>query len=334
MKCSELVGESGMNHSEASELESAKDRQNQSVAKASESAGAVYVAQEQDAGLKVIDVLVRRLHLSSRQLKKAKRSRLVRVNGQKISLNAYVAKGDRIALAMEDEENIFAPEPIRFGVVYEDEHLIVADKPPFLVVHPTKGHQTNTLGNAVAFHMMQRGDAYKIRFINRLDRDTSGLVLIAKNALCQQRITDQMMAGTVKKRYLAIVEGLTDETGRIDLPIGRESEEEIRRKVLPTGKAAITEFHRRSVHGTHSLVEIDLLTGRTHQIRVHFSAIGHPVLGDPLYGNPSPYISRQALHCFEMALDHPMSGERMTFRAELPQDMQDSMLFLDSHQFI
>lgn len=296
-----------------------------------ESKGATYLVTSDDEGLKVIDVLVRRLHLSSRQLRKAKRSKLVRVNGNKISLNAHVAKGDRIALVMEDEENIFAPEPIRFGIVYEDEHLIVADKPPFLVVHPTKGHQTNTLGNAIAFHMTQRGDAYKIRFVNRLDRDTSGLVLVAKNALCQQRITDQMMEGSVKKRYLAVVEGCTEDSGRIDLPIGRESEDDIRRKVLPTGKRAVTEYVKRSAHGTCSLVEIDLLTGRTHQIRVHFSAIGHPVLGDPLYGSASPYIERQALHCYEMTLKHPMTGATMTFHAKLPEDMQDALAFLEQH---
>lgn len=293
-----------------------------------------YIVSEQDHGLRLIDILIRRFDLSIRQLRRAKNSKLVRVNGNKISLNAALRSGDRVTLILEDEENIFPPEPIRFGVVYEDDYLLAADKPPFLVVHPTKGHASNTLGNAVAHHMRERGENYKIRFINRLDRDTSGIVLIAKNALVQQRVTDQMQRGGVDKRYFAIAEGTVDEVGTIDLPIGRASEDDVVRVVMAEGKRAVTKYRRVRTVGKYSLVEIELLTGRTHQIRVHFQAIGHPIVGDGLYGSTSPFIGRQALHCCEMGLVHPFSGEALTVRAPLPDDMDEALRMLEHFSYL
>lgn len=289
-----------------------------------------YIVTKDEAGAKLIDVLYRRFDLSVRQLRRAKHSKLVRVNGCKISLNACLASGDVVELILEDEENIFDPEPIRFGVLYEDEYVLAADKPPFLVVHPTKSHQSNTLGNAVAYRMVQCGDSYKIRFINRLDRDTSGIVLIAKNALAQQRITEQMQTKAVSKRYLALVEGVTEESGTIDLPIGRASEDDVMREVRPDGKRAVTKYERRRVIGNYSLVEIDLVTGRTHQIRVHMRAIGHPIVGDPLYGNPSAFIGRQALHCCEMSFLNPFGQGRVSVQSPVPEDMKQAMAMMES----
>lgn len=289
-----------------------------------------YIVRQEDEGLKLIDVLVRCFHLSVRQLRRTKHSRLVRVNGYKISLNATLRAGDLVELLMEDEENIFAPEPIRIDIAYEDAYLIAANKPPFLVVHPTKSHQSNTLGNAIAHHMVAGGGNYKIRFINRLDRDTSGIVLIAKSALVQQRITELMQQNRVGKKYLAIVEGIVDEEGTIDLPIGREKEDDIIRVVTPNGKRAVTKYVRLRVIGKYSLVQIALLTGRTHQIRVHFKAIGHPVVGDSLYGTTSPYISRQALHCEEMSLVHPFTSESLVMRAEMPEDMLEAIRMMEN----
>lgn len=289
-----------------------------------------YILKREDDGLKLIDVLVRRFNLSIRQLRRAKHSKLVMVNGHKISVNAVLRRGDVVELLMEEEENIFEPEPIRFEVAYEDEYLIAANKPPFLVVHPTKSHQSNTLGNAVAYHMVSSGANYKIRFINRLDRDTSGIVLIAKSALVQQRITEQMQKNQVDKHYIAIVEGHVDKAGTIDLPIGREKEDDIVRVVTPQGKRAVTKYECIRTVGKYSLVGIQLLTGRTHQIRVHFRAIGHPVVGDALYGATSPYISRQALHCEEMSLVHPFTGESLVLRAEMPDDMWDAIRMMEN----
>ncbi len=291
-----------------------------------------YIVKKDESGIKLIDVLFRRFELSIRQLRRAKKSRLVRVNGHKISLNAALREGDVVELVLEDEENIFSPEPIRFGVLYEDEYLLAADKPPFLVVHPTKGHQSNTLGNAVAYHMAELGDEYKIRFINRLDRDTSGVVLIAKNALAQQRITEQMQKGAVKKQYLALVEGVVEESGEIDMPIGRASDDDVLRVVRPDGKRAVTKYRRVRVIGDYSLVQVELITGRTHQIRVHFKAIGHPIVGDPLYGGgvSSPYIGRQALHCFSMSFSHPQDGSRICVEAPIPADIAQAIRMIES----
>lgn len=289
-----------------------------------------YILKQEDDGLKLVDVLVRRFRLSVRQLRRTKHSKLVRVNGYKISFNAILHTGDTVELFMEDEENIFEPEPIRFEIAYEDECMIAANKPPFLVVHPTKSHRSNTLGNAVAHHMVTTGGNYKIRFVNRLDRDTSGIVLIAKSALVQQRITEQMQKNQVGKRYIAIVEGMVDERGTIDLPIGREKEDDIVRVVTPQGKRAVTKYERIRIIGNYSLVRIELLTGRTHQIRVHFKAIGHSVVGDGLYGTTSPYIARQALHCEEMSLVHPFTGENLVVRAEMPEDMADAICMMEN----
>lgn len=288
-----------------------------------------YLVTSADDGLSLIDVLMRRFALSVRQLRRAKNSKLVRVNGNKISMRATMREGDVVTLTLVEEENIFPPEPIAFEVIYEDDFLLAANKPPFLVVHPTKTHPVHTLGNAVAFHMEEKGDRYKIRFINRLDRDTSGVVLIAKNALAQQRITDQMRDGSVTKKYFAVVEGATDAEGVIDLPIGRRSEDDVVRIVTPNGKRAITKYRLLRRIGDDSLVEIELITGRTHQIRVHFQAIGHPLIGDPLYGTGSPYIGRQALHCAEMTVLHPFTSEPMSFCAPLPEDMNDAVFMLE-----
>lgn len=289
-----------------------------------------YITQAKDEGKKLIDILAQEFQLSVRQLRRAKQSKLVRVNGHKISLNATLSIGSRVDLILEEEKNIFEPVPIKFSVVYEDEFLLVANKPPFLVVHPTKSHQNDTLGNAIAYHMRERGEEYKIRFINRLDRDTSGVVLIAKNALVQQRITDLMKEDRVKKRYLALVEGIVEDEGEINFPIGRLEKDSVLRGVTAGGKSALTRYRLVEKIGDFSLVEINLITGRTHQIRVHFKAIGHPVVGDSLYGNPSPYINRQALHCSKMNFVHPFTKEIISAVAELPDDMKAAIEVMKS----
>ncbi|MDO4799862.1 MAG: RluA family pseudouridine synthase [Bacillota bacterium] len=295
-----------------------------------------YTVDTAEAGLKVIDILATKLMLSGRSIRRAKQNNLVALNEVFGSVNRIVQPGDRVAVFFLREENIFEPENIRFDICFEDDDLLVVNKPPFLVVHPTKGHPTGTLGNAVAYHQLQRGEHYKIRFINRLDRDTSGLLLIAKNANAQQRVSEQMKAGTVSKTYLALVEGSTPSSETIDAPIDRLSPDDILRGVTPHGLPSITRYrtlethpisalHRQQNISSVSLVELDLLTGRTHQIRVHMAYIGHPVLGDTLYGHPSPWIPRQALHCCAMEFVHPRTGEPLRFKVELPKDIRDAL---------
>lgn len=282
-----------------------------------------YEVEAEEAGLKIIDVLATSMDLSSRLIRKCKNHKHIFLNHKDGSVNRIVQKGDIISVLLDHDENTFDPNPIDIKIIYEDGDMLVVDKPPFLVVHPTKGHPYGTLANAVSHHQYLNGQNYKVRFINRLDRDTSGVLLIAKNAFAQQVISDQMQNDLVEKIYYAIVEGyVADESGTIDLPIERVEELDIRRAVLEHGVASVTHYKVVKRFDNHTLVEIKLETGRTHQIRVHFSYIGHPVLGDSLYGTASPLINRQALHCYLMSFKPPRSRDIIAVTAQLPEDME------------
>ena len=247
-----------------------------------------YEVELSEVGLKIIDVMATSMNLSSRLIRKCKNNGNIYLNKKSGSINRLVQVGDVISVLMDHDENTFEPNPIEVITLYEDGDLLIVDKPPFLVVHPTKGHPYGTLANAVSHHQYLMGQNYKVRFINRLDRDTSGIVLIAKNAFSQQIVSEQMQANTVDKIYHAIVEGvLPDDVGTIDLPIEREAELDIKRIVIESGLASVTHYEVLERFKNHTYIQIKLETGRTHQIRVHFSHIGHPILGDVLYGNPS-----------------------------------------------
>lgn len=281
-----------------------------------------YQIEEEEDGLKVIDVLATTMNISSRLIRKCKNHNHILLNKKSGSVNRIVHKGDVISMLLDHDENTFDPNPIQVELLYEDCDMLVVNKPPFLVVHPTKGHPEGTLANALSYHQYQKGQNYKIRFINRLDRDTSGLVLIAKNAYAQQIISEQMQADLVDKYYLAIVEGiLKDDSGTIDLPIEREEALDIKRIVIDTGLPSVTHYEVIERFENHTMVKIKLETGRTHQIRVHFSHIGHAVLGDTLYGAPSNLISRQALHCTEMVFKPPRENQKISVISQLPEDM-------------
>lgn len=281
-----------------------------------------YEVEISEVGLKIIDVMATSMNLSSRLIRKCKSNGNIYLNNKNGSVNRVVRERDVISVLMDHDENTFEPNPIEVVTLYEDGDLLIVDKPPFLVVHPTKGHPYGTLANAISHHQYINGQNYKVRFINRLDRDTSGIVLIAKNAFSQQIVSEQMQANTVDKIYRAIVEGvLPDDVGTIDLPIDREAELDIKRVVIASGLASVTHYEVLERFENHTYIQIKLETGRTHQIRVHFSHIGHPILGDVLYGNPSEQIDRQALHCFEMALKPPRSADRINIVCQLPEDI-------------
>lgn len=281
----------------------------------------------EDEGLQVRDIVRTYFDFSARLRNRIKREKITLKNGEKTEGWHKVTAGDVISITLPEEESHFPPENIPLDVVFEDDNIMLINKQPNLVVHPTKGHPAGTVANALTHYMETRGIKWKIRFVNRLDMDTSGLLLIAKNSYCQNNITNQMRKNQVSKKYLAIVRGvIPEEKGTVDLPIGRPDPDDVRRGVMEGGSPSITHYRVLERLREHTLVELLLETGRTHQIRVHMSHMGHPVLGDTLYGGENEeLISRQALHAASLTFTHPITGEKTEYRADLPEDMKKAI---------
>jgi len=211
-------------------------------------------------------------------------------------------------------------------VLYEDDDLVVIDKPAGLVVHPGPGHATGTLVHGLLARgagWSTIGGAERPGIVHRLDRDTSGLIVVARNDATHRALTRQLQQRLMTRRYRAIAVGeVADPAARIEAPIGRDVKHRQRMVVVAGGRQAITEFVRLGVAGGHSLLQVSLTTGRTHQIRVHLAFIKHPVLGDPVYGHRSPLIGRPALHAETLTLRHPRTGKSMTWQAAPPEDFE------------
>jgi len=284
-----------------------------------------YQIAHDDKERPVKELLRRHFTFSSRMMTRLKQNGGILLNGQPVKLHIIPKAGDVITINLPDEKSHFQPQPVPVIPVYEDEDLLIVDKLPGYVVHPTKGHKEYTMANGIAQYMLDTNQSFKIRFINRLDMDTSGLLFIAKNAHCQKEIIKQMNENRTTKKYLAIVCGIISEnTGTIDLPIGKPNPEGAARSVIESGYPSKTHYTviQRFEKG-FSLVELLLETGRTHQIRVHMSHIGHPIVGDPLYGEENHgLIKRQALHAAELSFYHPLTGKFTQAKAQMPADMQ------------
>lgn len=287
----------------------------------------IHKVTKEDEGLELREIMRAHFDFSARLRNKIKREKLVMLNG--VSTPGWIKPdvGDIIKVTLPDETSGFEPQDIPLNIVFEDDDLILINKQPNLTVHPTKGHPSGTVANALMYYMEQTGESFKIRFVNRLDMDTSGLLVVAKNAYCQNDYTKQMKENTVEKRYLSIVKGIVEaDSGIIDLPIGRPDPEHVKRGVMEDGAPSVTHYKvlERFPESGYTLVELLLETGRTHQIRVHMSHIGHPVLGDWLYGGENILlIGRQALHAARLTFTHPITKERLTFEAPLPDDIQN-----------
>ena len=228
-----------------------------------------------------------------------------------------VRAGQRIKILLPKPQCDMQPEDIPLDIVYEDEHYLLINKDSNMPVHPTSSiHVTDTMANGVAYYMRRCGDLFSISIVNRLDKDTSGLVLIAKNAYAAENA-----AKTARKKYFAVCSGELRQLGRIDAPIARCGDSIITRCVDESGARAVTNYEPLKIANGRTLAAIRLETGRTHQIRVHFSYIGHPLEGDDLYGGSLDNISRQALHCGELSFYHPMLEKRLEFSSPLPEDM-------------
>lgn len=300
-----------------------------------------YTIPPEDDGMLLRTVLQRRMRLSRKLISRVKLTeRGLTVNGVRQYTNVKVRAGDLVEVRMEAEasEDIL-PQDIPLAILYEDGDLLVVDKPAGMVVHPTHGHYVNTLANAVVHHWRQRGETVRFRPVHRLDQDTSGVLAIAKNAYVHQNISEQMKAGVVEKEYLALVQGdVASDAGTVNAPIDRNPESPHVRIVTPAGYPAVTHYRVEERFAGATLLRIRLETGRTHQIRVHMQHIGHPLVGDKMYGEvrtsgertpggnrsvgAAYAFSRHALHAVRLAFFHPVTKQGLNFLAPLPQDLQ------------
>jgi 23S rRNA pseudouridine1911/1915/1917 synthase len=260
----------------------------------------------------------------------------VLVNGEFTKASYRVALGDAIEVHLpEDPDPEPKPEPIALDVVYEDDDMVVINKPAGLVVHPAPGHEGHTLVNALLarYPALSSQGGERPGIVHRLDRDTSGLILVALNQAAKRALQAQFKERTVTKTYLALVEGVLEPpSGAIEAPIGRDPRDRKRMAVVTKGRPARTTYQVREYYDRFTLVEVGLETGRTHQIRVHMAAIGHPVVGDAIYGSRTQDlpIGRQFLHAWRLGLTHPATGDRLTYTAPLPPDLWSALAHLES----
>ena len=265
--------------------------------------------------------------ISSTLWKRIKHSGTFKVNGVVTNAARTMLKdGDTVSYQVEKPSEI-EPEALPLDIRYEDEYLLIVNKPPGQLVHPTTKEAHGTLAGAVLYHYKAKGENHSYHPIHRLDRDTSGLVLIAKEPQVQYLLTAKDGTKRFHREYLAIVEGRPKPPeGLIDAPIARALPSIILRKVSPEGKEARTHYKTLSSMEREgkllSLIELKLETGRTHQIRVHMNYLGHPLLGDDLYGGSLELMQRQALHACRLHFIHPVTKEQINVKAELPRDMQ------------
>lgn len=285
----------------------------------------IYTVKENNKTIK--QILKENLFISDKLLSFLKKNNLILCNNQKIiNLNFLSKPNDiiKVDLNFEEDNSNIVPTKMDLNIIYEDEALLILNKPAGIPVHPSMLHYTNSLSNGVRYYFDSINLKKKIRPVNRLDRNTSGIVIFAKNQYIQECLIHQMQTKEFKKIYLAVVEGHLDKLeGTIDAPIARKENSIIERCVNENGEKAVTHYKvlKQSFERNYDLIECLLETGRTHQIRVHFSYIGHPLIGDTLYGNDSKYINRQSLHAYKIEFIHPISHKLMQLTADVPDDM-------------
>lgn len=283
---------------------------------------------EADESGNLLNILKDEYGFSSRILRKVRNEGKLLVNGHPVKLKSDVNGGDHIEVTLPEEKLDASPSHLPIDIIYEDDEIVAVSKSPELVVHPTRSHPDGTLANRIAGHAEEEKESYKIRFVNRLDRDTSGILIIAKNKFVHHYIQSRMKTDEVEKTYLVYVEDNPDhpipDEGTINVPIGRPQPESIKREVMEEGQKAVTHYKVISRYKNAAKLEVKLETGRTHQIRVHTKAIGHPIIGDPLY-NPESIerygIERQALHAYKLKIPLPKKGE-ILLEAALPEDLK------------
>lgn len=284
-------------------------------------------------GERIDKFLAQKLDKSRSLVQKLIKDELVLVNGEVVKTNYSVADGDEIdvkQLDVVDNANII-PQPMDLDIVYEDEDLLVINKPSGLVVHPAPGHYQDTLVNGLLAYSNKLSDIngeFRPGIVHRIDKDTSGLLVVCKNNVTHEALANQLSDKTLFRQYLAIVHGeIEEDEGEIIAPIGRDPRDRVKMAVVAkNSKEAQTNFKVLERYDHYTLVSCNLLTGRTHQIRVHFDFINYPLVGDPLYGiKPTIDTKGQALHAYKLGFIHPRSGEYMEFEAKPPQEFVDTL---------
>lgn len=256
--------------------------------------------------------------LSARLMIKLKREpRGITNNGLHAIVTDILKTGDVVRLLMPDDEKQLEPVHMPLSVTYEDDDILIVNKPAEMPMYPTPGHDNDSLANAAAAYFLEHGKKIAFRPVYRLDKDTTGLVVLAKNPYSAARL-----AGSIQKEYTAVCEGELSGSGVIDEPIGLKEGHGIQRSVTLQGERAVTRWQVLCSGGSHTLVALKLETGRMHQIRVHLSHLGHPLAGDDMYGGGCGLIARQALHCGKVQFIHPVTNSEMSFYSELPEDMK------------
>ena len=282
-----------------------------------------YINEDENLTLK--EVLLDKLNFSVRSLSKMKRYKTVRVNNEYIKPSEKIKKGDLIEVKIEEDMADFKPQNLDLPILYDDFDIIMVNKPPFMVVHPTKSHYENTIANGVTHYIMEKNEKVKVRFVNRLDMNTSGLVIVAKNPYAQFVLSSDMNEDKVEKMYIAVVKGVVKEdSGTINEPIYRPTDDSVKRIVHEDGQPSVTHFEVVERLKDATVLKLKLETGRTHQIRVHLNHIGHGIIGDELYGHvDESLINRQALHAFSLRFKQPRTREDLEFKAPLPRVMEE-----------
>lgn len=287
-----------------------------------------YIVNDLPKYKNIRQVLKNEFNISNRLITKLKKSKLIYLNNYQAYLDKPISLGDIVKCIIdfdEDSENII-PVKMNLKILYEDDYFLVVNKPFNMAVHPSILHYKNSLSNGIKYYFETINLKRKIRPVNRLDKDTTGIVIFAKNEYIQECLIKQMNNNTFKKEYLAILDGILEhQKGTINAPISRKDGSIIERKIdQENGMKAISYYEIIKEDKNHniSLVKFVLETGRTHQIRLHSVFINHPIIGDTLYGKESSLIKRQALHCYKLSFIHPITKEIISFTSELPEDMK------------